>query len=211
MIKIIWFSVLILIFTSCSNDKKNVLNNTEFKELPIPASSFDSIKIKESLNKNEIFRWLDTQSDYVDSSSEPRTKTSAALYYWKEKDSLEIPEYYFYNNCRAEIVQDTLIIRIGTTNYLADYGMKVKYKNEKFNVQPYRSNDVLFDDPFNREKNIVRNRTLILDKKHYKNGDSIYGRIHAEIEQAEAKNSLGESFVIEHIVDGFFRAKVGED
>ena len=190
-----------LFFLSCAKENEKMES----------AYTFEKVKIDSTIKDDEIFRWLSIQNDFDMSHDGIRKKTSAAQYYSKRKDELEIPSYYFYNNCRAEIIKDTLIIRIGTTTYLSDHGIKIKYKNGKFNSVPFQSYDIVL--PNSMLKPMVyyyRNRKLILNKYHYKSGDSVFGRIHTEIEEPLQKNSIGNEFIIEHFADGFFKAKIGE-
>jgi hypothetical protein len=191
-------------FFSCTDRDTTLIN----------AYSFATIKVDPRIKNQEIFRWLDNQKDYDMSGDGNRKKTSAALYYSKRKDEVEIPEYFSMNNCRAQIVNDTLVIRIGSTTYLSDYGMEIKYKNGKFFAIPFQTSDMIIDDePKNKKQKEVyfsRVRKLILDKYNYKTGDDIFGRIHAEIELPNQKNMKNEIYTLEYVVDGYFRTKVSE-
>ena len=178
------------------------------------AYTFSKVKVSAAIKDDQIFHWLDSQNDFNMSGEVVRKKSSAALYYSKLKDELEIPPHFSINNCRSEIVNDTLVIRIGSTTYLSDYGMEIKYKNGKFFTIPFRTNDMIDFNELKKKKSkevfFSRNRKLILDKYNYKTGDSVFGRIHAEIEELKKKNFKNKYYTTEHFVDGFFRAKVGE-
>ena len=139
-------------------------------------------------------------------------KTSAVLYYSKRKEDLEIPYSYLYYKCRAEIINDTLVIRIGSTQYLSDHGIEIKYKNGKFQSLPFSTSDVTDSSEPKKTKDVflLRNRKLILDKLDYKNGDTVFGRIHTEIEEAEKKKWHNKYYTYEYFADGYFKTKISE-
>jgi hypothetical protein len=187
----------VLLFLSCKKEKVEMES----------AYSFGKVKIDSKVKDDEIFHWLSSQNDFDMSGDGIREKTSAAQYYSKRKDELEIPPYYFFNNCRTKIIRDTLFIRIGTTTYLSDFGIIIKYKNGKFNSVPFELFDIVLPDSLLKPQVYYnRNRKLILDKYNYKIGDTVFGRIHSEIEEPLKKNSKGNKHIIEHFVDGYFKA-----
>ena len=91
----------------------------------------------------------------------------------------------------------------------------MKYKNGKFFTIPFHTSDIIDSSEPKEPKEpkeifFLRNRKLILDKYNYKVGDTVFGRIHTEIEENERKDLQNKYYTIEHFADGYFRAKVGE-
>ncbi len=189
------YYLLLLIFFSCEKEQKS-------------AYTVENAKIDSAIKEERIFLELDWAKDVAYGADSIGKKTSNVLSYFKWKEEVEIPPFHSTNNCRAAIINDTLVIRIGSTTYLSDIGIEIKYKNGKYYAVPFSTSDIYdSSQPKRKTKEIffLRDRKLILNQKNYKTGDSVFGRIHLEIEEPKRGK-----YTVEYFADGFFRSSVSE-
>lgn len=181
-----------IIFLSCNKEKKT--GNKRFSD-----AGFDKSISRFEVNPDTAsFEELSKDRPFVfpDSSSETST-----VNYCQANDGeghFSCSENYA---CRALFESDTLSIIIGNSNAFGGEGFVIRYTNGKFNTSPYRWTDVDIKD---RAAPIIeiREQKLILDKKQYEPGDSLYGNIyfHALVTEQGEKT--------EHFGQGYFRCKI---
>lgn len=175
-----------------------------FKKVIIP--EWDEAKIDNNIPKDPVYTQLDTQNEIFSAFEKQDTllkRTSDVAYFTGKKIDLKDTAYAKLNNCKAHYFHsDTLYIAIGIGNGFTNRGFLISYKNRKFHTEPYFSTDMVMEDEIKPVYKTVYQK-LILDKAHYKIGDSLYGRIEFMSIETTRDNRKQKHFGI-----GNFRAKV---
>ncbi|WP_162800089.1 hypothetical protein [Pedobacter jeongneungensis] len=108
------------------------------------------------------------------------------------------------NHCEAYYKDsDTLFIRIGKDGILGGNGFTISCKNENFNTKGYLYSDMVYMGKVNQPQHWVIYQKLTLDKKSYRVGDSLYGKIDFK---AMERNEIGDTILYKG--NGNFRVKV---
>lgn len=180
-------------------------NDNYSPEKTIP--KWNEAEIKDSISKASVYARLDSQNEIFSVFEKQDTlmkRTSDVAYFFTgEKIDLKDSGYSKLNNCKAYYFHsDTLLINIGIGNGLTDRGFVIRYKNRNFYTEPYFSTDIVMEHQKEPIYKILYQK-LILDKAHYKIGDSLYGRIEFKSIETTTDNRKQEHFGI-----GNFRAKV---
>jgi hypothetical protein len=109
-----------------------------------------------------------------------------------------------YNICTAYFSKsDTLHIDIGLRGPFGGTGFKISYHNSRFYTEGYQYSDAVYQGKLDKPQHWVIHQKLILDRRNYKIGDSLYGYIDFK---AMARNELGDTIIYNG--KGKFRAKV---
>lgn len=179
-------------------------NHNPEKAIP----KWDEAKIDKDISKASVYARLNNQNEIFSVFEEQDTlmkRTSDVAYLTGGKIDLKDTGYSKFNNCKAYYFHsDTLYISIGIGNGFTNRGFVISYKNRKFYTEPYYSTDIVMEDEIEPVYKIVYQK-LILDKAHYKIGDSLYGRIEFMSIGTTRYNRKQE-----HLGIGNFRAKVAD-
>ncbi|HEY6063583.1 MAG TPA: hypothetical protein VIV35_08240 [Chitinophagaceae bacterium] len=187
------FLLISIIIISCNSKKA----------LQEKKSNFAIAKFDTTISGNGVYQEMEKQKEIYNMFEMDSTlkRTSAVDYCIKhpEMDTMSCSKDY---NCRSYIGKgDTLYIFIGVSNGFSAYGFQVLYKNPGFTVKSFYSDDSGSDYRANPSFEII-DQNLVLSKRQYGVGDSIYGRINFKI----VENSNGETW--QHSGQGYFRSKV---
>lgn len=189
------FFVLTLSILSSYTEKKNL-------------NQWDKVNIDSKISKDLIYKQLDKQKEIfsaIEEQDSSRKRTSDVSYFSGKKIDLNETKYSKNNNCRAYYFRsDTLSINIGISNGFSGRGFIIKYKNEKFYTEAYRSTDMIIEGEVEPTHKIVYQK-LTLDKVNYKLGDSLYGKIEFKSIETESNGKTTE-----HFGKGNFRTIVAE-
>jgi len=161
--------------------------------------------IDRKLSENMIFFQLDKQTEIFSFGEKQDSlikRTSDVAYLTGEKINLPGSSYSKYNNCRANLVHDTLRISIGIADGFVGWGFVIEYYDKNFCTEPYHWTDA--DDPYAPKPTYrIVSQNLTLNKAVYKIGDSLYGQV--SFKTIETNRDIN---AIEHLAKGSFRTKV---
>jgi len=161
--------------------------------------------IDRKLSENMIFFQLDKQTEIFSFGEKQDSlikRTSDVAYLTGEKINLPGSSYSKYNNCRANLVHDTLRISIGIADGFVGWGFVIEYYDKNFCTEPYHWTDA--DDPYAPKPTYrIVSQNLTLNKAVYKIGDSLYGQV--SFKTIETNRDIN---AIEHLGKGSFRTKV---
>ena len=152
---------------------------------------------------------MDSQKEIINGTeiyySIPRKKSSTVLFYAdrKPKTAEEI-KIAGFNNCRARKLNGKIRINIGFSSGFSGGGYEIDNLYGRYNIKPYSFTDVVPDNsPELKFKMLKQNVTL--NKRFYKVGDSIFGKIDFVLEHYNSPPN-------KHIVygNGYFRTKIEE-
>jgi hypothetical protein len=186
--------LLLLVMLSACNDK-HVRDN-----------SFP-VTIDNNLSKDIVFAAMEKQKEVTDH------------YYYKEMDAKRT-SFVCYGildseskcdsnfNCIAYYWGDSLRIDIGMREPWRKWGFSIRYKNQKCEVRPF------FEDihsvPMDQKTKSEFSRdtgSLVLDKRVYEPGDSLFGKISFRLQELmhiTARTQITRT----QIADGYFRCKI---
>ena len=169
---------------------------------------WNKVTFDPKISKATIYAQLDKQEELYSAFEIPETltkKTSDVEYSAGKKRNVGKFNNLKVNNCRAYFYQsDTLSINIGIGNGFSGQGFLIKYKDKKFYTEPYYFTDLIIpDEPEPKFKIVYQN--LILNKRTYKSGDSLFGYIDFKSIETVKGNKTKE-----HWGKGYFRARVTE-
>jgi hypothetical protein len=188
------FIFFLLFITSCKHHD----GNSKWKDAEFDPGIRTNPAYADLDKQKEIF---DFDDDYKEDSLAKRT--SGVAYYDDEKRDPRTDYYARFNICRTGYFNsDTLGISIGTNSGFGTRGFSILYFNQKFYTQPYYSDDDIYEGEVKPTYKII-SRELILDKRDYKPGDSLYGRIEFKSIETSGNNSGRQ-----HEGVGYFRAKI---
>jgi len=171
-----------------------------------------SFELDRSLSGNGIYKKLDSMPEIVSSFKKEgdtaARRSSAVDYYTTTRSVFEGREHYgsagakdLYD-CRAYLQNDTLRISIGTHLGFGDSGLNIWIIRDWFVMMPYRSFCVITDrscEPLN----VPLWQRLMLNRKSYSIGDSLYGYLSFGAVYYDAMgNPSGQK------AKGFFRALI---
>ena len=189
MQKILFYISASLCLTNCTHKKYN----TQWSAAEIKADIIYNPVYKELVLQPELYSVFELE----DSSS----KRTSDVAYFRDYKVNQNGKYSKINNCRAYILlSGTLSIDIGIGKGFGGQGFIVKYKNRRFNTEPYYFTDLIIEGEVKPTYEIVYQK-LILDKPSYTMGDSLYGYI--EFKSIETDNQKHTS---EHFGKGYFRS-----
>ncbi|MDR6516727.1 hypothetical protein [Chryseobacterium camelliae] len=157
--------------------------------------------------KNEkIFKIMDFQKELINGTekydSVARKKSSSVLFYAGKKPTTKDELFIAgFNNCRAISLKGKINISIGYNSGYSGGGYKIDYLYGRYEIQPYSFTDVVPDNRKESDYKILR-QNLTLDKRYYRVGDSLYGKI----DFAMQFNNAGEKPTV--YGNGYFRTRV---
>ena len=158
--------------------KSDIIHNPVYKELDEQPELFSIFEMGDTLNK----------------------RTSDVAYFSNYKLNKD-GKFSKVNNCRAYmLLSGTLSIGIGIGNGFGGQGFIVKYKNRRFNTEPYYFTDLIIEGEVKPIYKIVYQK-LLLDKPSYTMGDSLYG--YTEFKSIETENQKHTS---EQFGKGYFKS-----
>ena len=161
----------------------------------------DKIKIEKDIQFNKVFKEFDSQKECLNfnekfTKDSLMKKSSNVIYRDRKDQNLEFAKM---NNCRSQIENGTVNIRIGLFNGFGGSGFLINCKNKKFKIKPFLS----FCTPENRKQKLtIIQQELVLNKQIYKVGDSIFGSVKFKIIE---KDIYGTN---EHNAIGYFRTEI---
>jgi hypothetical protein len=166
------------------------------------------VEINSAVFQNSIYKELDEQPELfsaLEFRDSVMKRTSDVAYFTGHRTNLQNDQWSKFNNCRAYFFHsDTLTINIGMGNGFGGSGFIINCKNGRFYTEPYFSTDVVVVGEVGPTYKIVYQK-LILDKKSYSLGDSLYGFINFKSIETDNKNNKTE-----HFGNGYFRTRVGK-
>lgn len=172
------FFCLILSFTIRPDEKSNIF------------------LVNKNLNKNPAFSELEKEMELemgID-REQPKSKRTARINYMNSEDF----------RCRSFIDKEDLEISIYNNSGLDVGGFKMIINKGKYTIVPFSSSDNMPNTtPFKID---IKKQYLILNKKNFVIGDSIYGYIDFNINEL-FKN---ENSYLPHIGKGYFRSKISK-
>ncbi|MBZ4188231.1 hypothetical protein [Niabella beijingensis] len=156
-------------------------------ELAAPIHSmryWQGFEMSSGIPENDIYKKLDSINEifspFKDKGDTMAKRSIAADYYKTTRDVFEGQEHYSSGNvkdlydCRAYLQNDTLRILIGAHLGFGDSGLNIWIVRDRFVLMPYSSFCVITDHPC-EPLNAPLWQRLVLDKKSYSIGDSLYG------------------------------------
>jgi hypothetical protein len=187
------FLLALAVIVSCkskqtSQDNKNVL----------AIAKYDT-----AISKNQAFREMESQKEVVDIDAMDSTlKRSSNVNYCISSGDNNPDNCSNEYNCTASFFRsDTLNINIDFNSGLGGMGILLHYKNGAFDIRPNYWTDQ-YDEFSAKPIFIIKEQSLVLDKKQYKVGDSLYGKTNFYITETK------EGKTKEYSGQGYFRAKV---
>ncbi len=165
--------------------------------------------IDSNIKNEKIFRVMDSQKEIINGTeiydSIPRKKSSTVLFYADQKPKTpEEIKIAGFNNCRARKKDGKIRISIGFSSGYSGGGYDIDYLYGRYKINPYSFTDVVPDNSPELEFKMLK-QNVILNKRFYKVGDSIYGKIDFVLEHNNSPPN-------KHIVygNGYFRTKIEE-
>lgn len=153
--------------------------------------------VDKNLRKNPAFSELEKEIELemgIDRES-PKSKRTTRINYMNSEDF----------RCGSFINKENLEISIYNNSGLEVGGFKIIINKGKYTIVPFSSSDIMPNTtPFKID---IKNQKLILNKKNFAVGDSIYGYIDFNINEL-FKN---ENSYLTHIGKGYFRTKISKN
>ncbi len=116
-------------------------NINKIKESNEEVSEWGEVNIDPEIREDSIYTELDKQEEILSAFEEKDSftrKTSAVAYYSNGQRDPKSDYYARFNNCHAQFfLSDTLSINIGINSGFVASGFSIRYKDNKFNTQPY--------------------------------------------------------------------------
>ena len=165
--------------------------------------------IDSNIKDEKIFRLMDSQKEIINGTerydSIPRKRSSTVLFYADRKPKTpEEIKIAGSNNCRAIKWDGQIKISIGLSSGYSGGGYDIDYLYGRYKIKPYSFTDVVPDNSPEPEFKMLK-QNVILNKRFYKVGDSIYGKIDFVLEH---NNSPPNKHIVYGI--GYFRTKIEE-
>ncbi len=162
-----------------------------------PDEKSNILLVNKKLKKNPAFSELEKEMELemgID-REQPKSKRTARIHYMNSEDF----------RCGSFIDKENLEISIYNNSGLDIGGFKIIINKWKYKIVPFSSSDIMPNTtPF---KINIKKQKLILNKKNFVIGDSIYGYIDFDISELfENENSY-----IQHIGKGYFRTKISKN
>lgn len=198
MNKALLFPLLLLLLFSCGKKKT---------EKPL-AKLQTAFRIDPNIKHDTVFKFLNTLPETYGFSDKvvPNAKKTSNIYFYQgERLSSYVNKNGVFNNATAYIKDnDSLYIKIGTSDGYTGYGLFLKIKNNRANTTYYTSTDMLFLNAKEPE-NITLAQDLVLNQSDYELNDSIYGYIDFQSQYIDQRS---DTTIVN--AKGHFRAKVQE-
>ncbi|MBO9658008.1 MAG: hypothetical protein J7527_04210 [Chitinophagaceae bacterium] len=178
---------------------------------------WETLEVDDQLPANSIYKKLDSTQEIFSGLELPGTtdktmkRSSGVEHYETSRDFFDGQDHYSrdnigsMSNCKAYIKRDTLHISIGVETGFGGSGFDIFVFGNMYITMPYHYDDIL-DSNEKEPFNVPLWQKLVLNKKTYSVGDSLYGYV-----------SFGSVFYNEYgsasgqRAKGFFRAKIKED
>lgn len=137
--------------------------------------------IEPNIKNEKIFKIMDSQKEIINGTerydSVVRKKSSSVLFYVGKKPTIKDELFIAgFNNCRAISLKGKINISIGYNSGYSGGGYEIDYLYGRYKIQPYAFTDVVPDNRKEPDYKILRQK-LTLDKRYYRVGDSLYGKI----------------------------------
>jgi hypothetical protein len=166
--------------------------------------SWDQVSIDPEIATNPVYVALDKQPEIFSAGENSDTlhKRSSDVINTTEENINPADSFYAkYNNCRANLIHDTLDIAIGIGSLFGGNGFSISYCNGKFITEPFSWTDIAYaGTPVPTYK--IKYQRLILNKISYRIADSLYGYIDCKIIETIANRR------ITHLAKGYFRSRI---
>lgn len=157
----------------------------------------DIILVDKNLRKNPVFSQLEKEKEIemgIDKEP-PKSKRTTRINYMNSEEF----------RCGSFIDKEDLEISIYNNSGLDVGGFKIIINKGKYTIVPFSSSDIMPNTtPFKID---IKKQKLILNKKNFAVGDSIYGYIDFNINEL-FKN---ENSYLPHIGKGYFRTKISKN
>ena len=198
--------LIFVLFISCKNE-----NNKDWEK----------IKVDKRISKNPVYAQMDKQKESYSFGITDKPRFSGfqdttfrktrqvTTYHISDTDS----DIYTINQyiCRASYLRNIKEIKIwiGYGSPFGGSGLTIITENNQFNAKPFYVTDV-HNSRQKPPKFQILKQELILDKSKYQIGDSLYGKIYYHIIENRSYPDDDEIIKIEHVAQGYFRAKVNK-
>jgi len=146
----------------------------EFKKTELV---WDKIELDSNLKNYDCFKLMDMDSKYykkqvsIDSS---KYKRNCDIYraLINEKKMNMSSNYFDDFVCETHIVNDTINVKVCFNTGLSELGVVINVTNDKYSIHSYNFTDCMGIEKYFPK---IKAQRLILDKKKYLLGDSIFG------------------------------------
>jgi|SRR5687768_1173213 len=186
------FLMVTIILISCNCKKTSQNQKTNFETAKFDPAISNYPVYQEMQKVKECFNIFETDSSF---------KTSSIQYciLWENRDMFSCSEKYYCNSYSKG--SDTLKISIGNADGYSGKGFQILYKDEEFKIMPFTWTHNMPDYQLKPVVEI-KDQSLVLNKKQYKTGDSLFGKVNFHFVVEE----FGER--TEHFGKGYFRTQV---
>ncbi|ANI89053.1 hypothetical protein A9P82_06975 [Arachidicoccus ginsenosidimutans] len=181
---------------------------------------WDTVIIDNTLSRNDVYKKMDKEKEIFSwdenmqnskrqDSLLAKKSSDVKLFEGSPNEFIEtlfnasgVAGYASYNNCRAYLQSDTVIINIGISSMFTGHNISIRYTNKAFSVKGEDWSDVIMPCKETTYDSTIFHK-LILDKSIYKLGDSLYGFIDFKSIQT---NDCKDTLLFR--ANGFFRTKI---